>query len=398
MIDSNLDGGVGLHNSPEVFEDSVLAEDDQKRFERLVLDNSPAIDYINQQMALIGEALSNLNVDYDSLLQEFEKGLWEQLINLHKRKLLEIAATSLDEEDKSFAFGQLTHSIELSDLPWLQSIVTDPLTLPEVAAAAKAVLERMNHLEQRSFTLHIGITEKPLTAYNLNTFLSAIVGLHTKCWLISKERFADLIEYTQTHNPRFDAESRLVITKLSYNSPFEAKLDIGSETIRAITAAIESLKTLNLKEQEVALKNQQLALDNAIRAAHAQEELASNEQKRGLERQTADLERQEKLLDLEAKRLDLMARQLEYEEKRLVLLERRWEVAAQIATKTVEAQQPKLSSEVRSMAIASLQSDVLQLTEVNGLELTLPLSTSKEGDTNWNSPCNVDNQLSKDCS
>jgi hypothetical protein len=49
------------------------------------------------------------------------------------------------------------------------------------------------------------IIEEPLTLHNLSTVLSALTELSTKCWLISKGHFADLIEYTQTYNPLFFA-------------------------------------------------------------------------------------------------------------------------------------------------------------------------------------------------
>src|SRR5947209_248672 len=48
--------------------------------------------------------------------------------------------------------------------------------------------------------LRIRILAEPLTAQNLMTIISALTELSTKYWLIAKKRFADLIEYTQTHN------------------------------------------------------------------------------------------------------------------------------------------------------------------------------------------------------
>jgi hypothetical protein len=43
--------------------------------------------------------------------------------------------------------------------------------------------------------------------------LSALTELHTKCWLIAKDHFADLIQYTQTQDTRFPKEANLVITQ-----------------------------------------------------------------------------------------------------------------------------------------------------------------------------------------
>src|SRR5438067_2906284 len=72
--------------------------------------------------------------------------------------------------------------------------------------------------------LYIRVTEDPLTSRNLSTIISALTELHTKCWLIAKGRFADLIEYTQTHNVRFAEEANLVITRIKHNSPLDMSI------------------------------------------------------------------------------------------------------------------------------------------------------------------------------
>jgi len=61
--------------------------------------------------------------------------------------------------------------------------------------------------------LSIRIIQEPLTAQNLNAIISALTELSTKYWLIAKGRFADLIEYTQTHNDHFAEEAHVVITR-----------------------------------------------------------------------------------------------------------------------------------------------------------------------------------------
>jgi hypothetical protein len=53
---------------------------------------------------------------------------------------------------------------------------------------------------QNMSSIRIRILEEPLTAQNLTTIFSALTELYTKCWLISKNRFADLSNYTLTHD------------------------------------------------------------------------------------------------------------------------------------------------------------------------------------------------------
>src|SRR6266487_1331153 len=48
--------------------------------------------------------------------------------------------------------------------------------------------------------IHLRIVEQPLTAINFNNILSAFTELHTKSWMISNNRLADLVEYIQTHD------------------------------------------------------------------------------------------------------------------------------------------------------------------------------------------------------
>jgi len=92
--------------------------------------------------------------------------------------------------------------------------------------------------------LRIRVIEEPLTAQNLTTILSALTELSTKYWLIAKGRFADLIEYTQTHNGRFAEEANIVVTRVSYNSPFNMdwKVDISAPSVaEALVTTIDGI-------------------------------------------------------------------------------------------------------------------------------------------------------------
>jgi uncharacterized protein YjbI with pentapeptide repeats len=72
---------------------------------------------------------------------------------------------------------------------------------------------------QEDHAIRIRIVEEPLTAYNLSLIISNLTELTTKLWLVSKGRFADLIEYVQTRNNEFGEEAHTIVSSITYNSP-----------------------------------------------------------------------------------------------------------------------------------------------------------------------------------
>src|SRR5437588_968578 len=82
-------------------------------------------------------------------------------------------------------------------------------------------------------TVSLRILEEPLTLQNLATTLSALTELSTKYWLTSQGRFADLIEYVQTHDPRFADAAHVVISKITHHSPvtFDLRLDASATSV-----------------------------------------------------------------------------------------------------------------------------------------------------------------------
>jgi uncharacterized protein YjbI with pentapeptide repeats len=120
-------------------------------------------------------------------------------------------------------------------------------------------------------TLYIRITEQPLTARNLATATSALTQLHTQCWLIATDRFADLIEYTQTHNSSFDEEANLTIAQLIHHSPAEIKFNVSIEGVaNALKIAIDAVTGMWERKRELELKN--TALEEDIRRKKQEEE------------------------------------------------------------------------------------------------------------------------------
>src|SRR5437588_5438165 len=132
--------------------------------------------------------IDNNQFDIDQLLRSLKS----------KREQMESAIDLLQN------MYDLREPISSDELQELEATITDNfwLEFPELAhaAAQKAVQEA----KQRFIpTVSLRIHEEPLTLQNLATLLSALTELSTKYWLISQGRFADLIEYTQTHDPRF---------------------------------------------------------------------------------------------------------------------------------------------------------------------------------------------------
>jgi len=113
-------------------------------------------------------------------------------------------------------------------------------------------------------TIRIRIVQEPLTAHNLTLILSSLTNLHTKCWLIAKRRFADLIEYTQTHDSRYTEEANLVIGRITHNSPADIKLNVNADAslqglAEAIKIGIDAITHAPLRHEEAKLGNQALA-------------------------------------------------------------------------------------------------------------------------------------------
>src|SRR5258708_1104731 len=247
---------------------------------------------------------------------------------------------------------------ELKDLEHLEKDV-GAILIDMEEGHEKAFKLIIQTLEDKGFTweLHVRINEDPLTAYNLNTIHSALTDLSTKYWLIAKERFADLIEYTQTHNERFAEEAQIVITRISYSSPFNMdwKVDISAPSVaEALVTTIDGVTQLPRRLEKAKLENQAKALE--IRAA---------EQKIEREDQMGLLDQEKQRLELEQRRLEVLEKQLEVQKKGI-------EFALEIAGKVVNTLHPDADSATRAMEIQALLPNIIQLQNGKGLDLALP--------------------------
>jgi transcriptional regulator with XRE-family HTH domain len=205
------------------------------------------------------------------------------------------------------------------------------------------------------------ITEEPLAAQNLLTCISALTELSTKYWLIAKGRFADLIEYTQTHNDRLAEEANIVVTRITYNSPMNMdwKVDLSAPSVaEALITTIDGITQRQVRLEKAKLEIQAKAL-----------EIKEDEQKSEHESQMALLEQEKQRLELEQRRLEVLEKRLEVQKKGI-------EYALEIAEKVVDTLHPGADQATRTMEIQALLPNLLQLQSVKGLELVLPTSPS----------------------
>jgi hypothetical protein len=242
---------------------------------------------------------------------------------------------------------------------------------------AVALEVKSEETEENTSTLHIYITEDPLTAHSLNTIISAITELSTKLWLIVKGRFADLIEYTQAHNPQFPEEAHLIIEKLTHNSPLEIKLNPGMKEIaEALKEGIDAVSqthlrydTAKLDNEAKRLANEAAALKTKLEEQESRAALKSKKQTRQIEIQRALLEIEKQQLELERQRVALQTEILELEHQRVNL-------AFETASKIVERIASNENNTNKAMLIQSLIPQLLQLGSGKGLTLALPAPQS----------------------
>lgn len=218
--------------------------------------------------------------------------------------------------------------------------------------------------------IRIRINEIPLKPQNLVNIVSAFTEIYTKCWLIVRGRFADLIEYSQTRNGRFADEANLVISKVTQNSPINIdwKLDASPQgLILALATGVEAIAQIPRRIESATLDNRAKELTLKLKELEAQEDLTDKEQARQIAAQKAELERQATLLGIERQRLELIAKRLEIEKMRI-------DYVLEIAGNMVTILRPSADEETKVMLLQTLIPSLLQLGEGRGLELVLPVA------------------------
>jgi Pentapeptide repeats (8 copies) len=134
------------------------------------------------------------------------------------------------------------------------NIINEPSEEETLTTEITPTLHKSRKLKvaESTSTLYIRITQQPLTARNLAITTSTLTQLHTQFWLIAIGRFADLIEYAQTHNPRFDEEANFTIAQMAHQSPAEIKFNVSLEGVaNALRSCQEIILLIEMSRGEM---------------------------------------------------------------------------------------------------------------------------------------------------
>jgi hypothetical protein len=127
-------------------------------------------------------------------------------------------------------------------------------------------IETLDQTNDNSSSVQLSIIEEPLTARNLVTTISALIELHTKCWLIVQRRFDDFMKYADTKHPRFEEEANLLFTKLTYDSPLSINLDISLKSLaEALKTAIDAIPQTQPRIKAIKLEDQGKEADTKLK-------------------------------------------------------------------------------------------------------------------------------------
>lgn len=201
------------------------------------------------------------------------------------------------------------------------------------------------------------INEVPLTAKTVNTTLSALTALHTKLWLTHEGRFADLIDFTQTRDARFIAEANLIITRVSYNSPFSMNIDPG-KLGDAVRESIDAVVRIDLRRKELKANIASTEADIRIKEEAARAAIADQDQVRRIAAEEANIRVQREKVALQRDRAELLKYQMEMLP---LLMTTAMEMVAIVRPDVTEPGQ-------KEMLARTYLPDLLQLAGVEGVE------------------------------
>jgi hypothetical protein len=247
-------------------------------------------------------------------------------------------------------------------------------------------------------TFSVRLMEEPLRASSLALSVIALTDLYTRCWLIQKERYADLVEYARTQ--RFDlvTEANLVLRRITHNSPALLDFLVSSASIAgtatlalALKTAIDAVVQAPLRFRATQLQNQREELEQRLREQEAAQALHLAEQKALSERheaqQAADLALQKAQLEIERQQmiLDLLKQQVALEQE-LLQIERdrrkediQREQALLEKTQTIVTQlQPRLDGSLQNIVTRSLAPALSQLSNHPDVHVVSPAPLSVE--------------------
>ena len=203
--------------------------------------------------------------------------------------------------------------------------------------------------------------EEPLTSRNFTNILLALTEVYTQCFLISQQRFTDLIEYSQNHNKSFDQEANLVIESLTHNSPAEIKFNVDASPeglAKGFQTIIDAITQWGKRRKEADLRNKILEEEIERKKRESESDLADKDQVRRIAAQKSLLELEEQLLILQRKKVENEYHKLNQ--------------ALELTKKATDILYPEDNSTIKAMATQSMLNNILKLGEGKGLELILP--------------------------
>lgn len=242
----------------------------------------------------------------------------------------------------------------------------------------------------------VRIVQRQLAAQDFTAIIPALIELHIKCWLIVRGRYAELIEYAQTHNVKFAEEAGLVITSIGYSSPFEMILQFFEKTLKpvdpknimeAVVIGIDGVFQARQRLIRVMLDNQKRAQQIQQNARKAEQEFQRRQhelaiaaqkavQQSQMERERLRHEQEIELLNFQIKReelwLELVKQQVAIQGEQLKLLNTHMNYVTETANRMVDKMQPNADPATRAMQVQILLPSLLQLDGNEGLPLALP--------------------------
>jgi hypothetical protein len=217
------------------------------------------------------------------------------------------------------------------------------------------------------------IDEEPLTPQALATTFTALTELVTKLWLIGKHRFADLIEYTQTHDVRFANEAGTKIAWVTYNSP----LNLGLNVEKVVPGIAEAIMTIvdGLSQRKAHLEKLELEnMATAQKIKEAEENLKQQVDMATLEREKQELAIERLRLENEKERQAIVEGQLESQKKQIM-------DALEYAGNAVKMVYPEADMNLRPILIQTVMNNILQLQSVSGLKADFIYVHNSENDS-----------------
>jgi hypothetical protein len=215
----------------------------------------------------------------------------KQFLQEEIKKLLQYRKDEHEQGQGRFFIEILMNLASKYDMPSILQAMEEERNEKIHGKSNEAINEVWNELAnemKHSPIIPLRINEEPLTPQTLAIAFTALTELTTKFWLISKRRFADLIEYTQTHDIRFANEAGATIAWATFHSPFSFGLQVDKlvpGVAQAVMTVVDGLSQRKAHLEKLEIEN--LAAAQKIR--EAEENLKQQQEMAALEREKQEI-------------------------------------------------------------------------------------------------------------